>query len=453
MRAVAASLTVLILVLSACTDEVRIDAGDASRGPAVVSAVRPEQIVEEPAIESFGSLAFIRSNTVTAEVGGTVELLLVDMGDEVASGQVLAELENVQLEIRGTQTLAQLQQARASVELAQAQLREAERATEARQLGLERTTIQLEQRRRELQDISETLEEQRSLREVDGVSQEAVEATELEFFSRQSSVASLELQLAIDQIGFRDRDAREYLGREPRDEQERARAIVLLNTQTPRAQLSNAQAQLSLAQAELESVRELRRQLTILSPTDGVIANRAVEAGDTVAEATGLFTVIGEEPSLYAVVSLPERQAPLVRQGQPATVSVPALEEAEFPATVAILSPLLDPQTGNRVIRVQLPASDPRLLPGLFARVRIPTDEPRTVATLPSSALRSRNNNEAVVLVVQNGRVFETTIEVRDPAGVADRIVVEGGLEIDALVVNRPSEVLRDGTEVEVREE
>lgn len=443
----------VLLVVGCMPPDPQSGANGSQQAVAVVSAVRPEEFVEEPAVESFGSLAFVRSNTVTAEVGGTVEQLLADMGDVVTAGELLAQLENVQLEIRETQTRAQLEQARAAVELAQAQLREGERATEARLLGLERTIIQLEQRRRELEDIRETLDEQRSLREVDGVSQEALESTELEFFSRQSSVASLERQLAIDEIGFRDRDVLEHLGRAPRSEEERANAIVALNTQTLRAQVSNARARRSLAEAELESVIELQRELTIRSPTDGVIANRAVEAGDTVAEATPIFTIIGDDPSLYAVISLPERDAPLVRRGQPATVRVPALDDAAYPGTVAILSPLLDPQTGNRVVRVELPAEDSRLLPGLFVRVRIPTDMPRSVMTLPSSTFRSREADRATVLTIENGRVFEKTIEVRDLVGEPDRVAIESGLEDEALIVDRPSEILREGTEVRIRED
>lgn len=452
-RAAIVSATVIVsaLVALGCAEPESVER-ETGRPP-TVAVVRGQARFEEPAIETFGSLSFLRSNAVTTEIGGTIVDLTVDEGDQVSGRQILAELENVQLRIREQQAEVGLQQAQAAVSLARAELRQGERSVEARMLGIERTALQLEQRRRELAETQNTLEEQQLLLAVDGISEEAVEQTELEYYSRQSSVSSLEIELSIARIGFRDTDVVEYLGRAPRSDEERRRALVELNTETLQARVRTAEAQLALAEAELEGVLDLISRLTITAPSNGVVAARSGEVGDVVTEGTPLYTLIDEDDTLYAVVALPETDAPFVERGQAAVVTVPVLGDGEFEGNVALLSPVLDPQTGSRTVRVRIPRSDSRLLPGLFVRVRIPTAEPALVTTIPASALRSRDGESAQVLVVESGRVFVRDIEVRDGQGIEDdRVVVTGGLESGEPVVDRPSDTLQEGQEVAIDE-
>ena len=199
----------------------------------------------------------------------------------------------------------------------------------------------------------------------------------------------------------------------------------------------------------MESVADLVSKLTIRAPVAGLIAQRSAEIGSVVTEGTALFTMIDDSDSVYVIVPVAESDAPFVQQGQAARVFVRSLAEQEFAGVVAVVSPVLDPASGNRTIRVRVDSSDPRLLPGLFARVQIPVGTAVSVPVIPHAAIRNRQDDVAEVLELNGNRVFRREIRIRETeAGDGALLAVVDGLNAGARIVMRPGDNLRDGTEV-----
>ena len=148
-----------------------------------------------------------------------------------------------------------------------------------------------------------------------------------------------------------------------------------------RAAVLRAQGALSLAEQDLA-------HCTIRAPVDGVVADRQVQQGDYLQPGSALLSVVPLR-TLYVTANFKETQTARMRPGQPADISVDALDGETLHGTVDSIAPgsgsqfaLLpfEPGTGNftkivqRVpVRIHLDATEAlaNLRPGLSATVRV----------------------------------------------------------------------------------
>ncbi len=415
-----------------------------------VVAVRAQQLA--PEIESFGTISYRSKAAISATVEGTAVALAVDEGDRVRPGQLLAQLENVQLTIAKSQAESQLRSAEATLELAKARLADGGREIEARLLSLKRTRLELEQRRREAEEAALTLDGREKLFKIDGISEEQLRSLRLQAQSAQTAYEGLRSQYAAESIGLRDEDLRAAGLTVPSDDEQRMTLLAEINLRTLKAQLDAATAGLEAARSDLQAASLLLESLTIRSPVSGVVGVRQAGIGERVRAADQLFTII-EDAQVYAVFSVAEKQAPRLSCGMPVEVTVPALGNRRFPTSVSMISPLLDPISGNLTVRALIRNEDGSLRPGLFIRARVRTGESRRVIPVPESALVRREGREAAVFVVRDGRAFKRTIVLEPELGgeSAGRLAAVGGIEEGERIVDEPPPELKEGGEVYVQ--
>jgi multidrug efflux pump subunit AcrA (membrane-fusion protein) len=137
-------------------------------------------------------------------------------------------------------------------------------------------------------------------------------------------------------------------------------------------------------------------------------------------------------------------------EGMPVQVEVPAQGNRVYRSMISIISPLLDPQSGNLTIRALLSNRDGALKPGLFIRVLVSTAETRQSILLPMSVLIGRNGTQASVFIVRGGRSFRQEVVIRPETEgqAAGKVEVVGGITEGDHVVDEPSPVLQDGGDV-----
>lgn len=181
----------------------------------------------------------------------------------------------------------------------------------------------------------------------------------------------------------------------------------------------------------------------VRAPFAGVVAERAVSAGDFVAPGRPVVVLVQRDP-LRVELSVPEAAATRVAVGQPIAFGVAPLSGARFRATVRFVGPSLDPRTRNLTIEALVDGDDARLLPGMFATARLPVGEQRLVA-VPASAVTKRGES-ARVFVVLDGQVRERVVQLGEAEG--DRVAVVKGLRAGERVVVRPAPEVADGTRV-----
>jgi HlyD family secretion protein len=160
-----------------------------------------------------------------------------------------------------------------------------------------------------------------------------------------------------------------------------------------KAQVENAKATLAQRQATLDSARIDLERTFIRSPIDGVVIERTVEAGQTVAAsmtAPKLFTIAQDLAHVQIEAQVDEADIGQVTSDNPVSFNVDAYPDVTFKGTVEQIR--LAPTALNNVVTytVVIAADNPlgRLLPGMTANVEIVTGEHKDAVVVPNEALR-----------------------------------------------------------------
>lgn len=448
--AVCALLLAAGAALTACARPVL----DATRPPPPSVRVRSVHAQPyTPTIESFGTLSYRSKTDVAASVEGLVAEIDVEEGDRVHQGDPLARLENPQLQIARSQAEAQVASAQAAVRLAEARLCEGRQQVEARLLALRRDELQIEQRRLEAEEAERSYRKREELRTVDGISEEELASLRLRASSARAAHEALLRQRAVDSVGLRDEDLAAAGFRSAADPQERSSLLIELNTRTLKAQLEAANAAVTSAQSNLAAASALVEALTLRSPVAGTIGSRAAGVGERVAPGDPLLTLV-DDGELYAVFPVAERAAASLARGMAVEVSVPAIGDRRYDSSLSIISPLLDPASGNLTVRARIANGEGTLRPGLFIRARVRTGGSRQVIAVPSTALVRRRAEQATIFVAREGRSFERAVLLEtgeeEPGGV---VRIANGIAEGELIIDEPPPALRNGGEVHVETE
>ena len=161
------------------------------------------------------------------------------------------------------------------------------------------------------------------------------------------------------------------------------------------AQLQNARSALEQRKASLESAQIDLERTKIRSPIDGVVIERAVDQGQTVAASLSspiLFQIAQDLREIQIEANVDEADIGNVRDGNEVTFSVDAYPDREFKGVVNQLR--LAPVEQNNVVTytVIITAENPelKLLPGMTAIVEIVTGSSEDVLRVANEALRFR---------------------------------------------------------------
>lgn len=145
--------------------------------------------------------------------------------------------------------------------------------------------------------------------------------------------------------------------------------------------------------SDMVKVRRNLQYATITSPIDGVVINRAVEEGQTVAAGFStptLFTIANDLTQMRVIADVDEADIGQVEEGQKVTFQVDAYPEDVFEGKVTQVR--LEATTTSNVVTYEVVISaynpDLKLKPGLTANVTIFTMERHNVLTIPSKSLR-----------------------------------------------------------------
>ncbi|MGE7989686.1 efflux RND transporter periplasmic adaptor subunit [Pseudomonas sp. NPDC089554] len=204
-----------------------------------------------------------------------------------------------------------------------------------------------------------------------------------------------------------------------------------------------AQARLDAARAMVRTQQLRLAQTQVLAPDDGVISARTATLGAVLPAGQELFRLIrGGRIEWRAQVSA----ADLVRlqPGQPARVTGAGGEIVE--GRLRILSPMVDPQTRNGLVYVDLPPSA-GLRAGMFARGEFDLGS-RQAQTLPQRAVQMRDGFDYVLRIGADSRVTQSKVSTGQRAG--ERVEILDGLSAEDRVVASGAAFLGEGDRVQV---
>ncbi|MCL2768261.1 MAG: efflux RND transporter periplasmic adaptor subunit, partial [Synergistaceae bacterium] len=163
--------------------------------------------------------------------------------------------------------------------------------------------------------------------------------------------------------------------------------------QIARAGLTGSQASVVQAEASLKIAETNLNYAQVSSPVDGVVINRQVDVGQTVAaslQAPTLFTIARDLTQMQVLTNVDEADIGRIKEGQEVTFTVDAWPQTRFTGKVTQVR--LAPQTVQNVVTytvvLDVENKDMRLRPGMTANVSIIIESKKDVLKIPASALR-----------------------------------------------------------------
>lgn len=201
---------------------------------------------------------------------------------------------------------------------------------------------------------------------------------------------------------------------------------------------------LEAAEASADAARTNLANTSIRAPFDGVVSEKLVEVGAFVQNPTPVVTLVGEG-AFRVRFSVPESYAASVAEGQAALLSPSTRPELELPAVVRYISPSLREPTRDRVVEADIQGSDPGILPGMFALVRLSLQEQEQVV-VPEAAVRTEGSVHRLY-TVSEGRAFERVVQLGSHR--EGWVVITQDLVGTEQVILSPPLSLRDGQAVE----
>ena len=342
-------------------------------GVEIASAARADL---SPTVYGIGTVEARRAYAVGPTQAGRVLRVWVDQGDRVKAGQLLAEIDPVDLRQRGEAAASAAARARQTAQAAEAQVAEAESRVRLAQANYAR---------------------------YQALAKQGFVANEMAD-SRRNEAAAAEAALAAA----------------------RANAI-------------GAQRDISRAEAELRGIEQVGNNLKLLSPIDGVVTAREAEPGTTVVAGQAVLRLV-DPAQLWVRARVDQARAQGIAVGQAADIALRSAPGQSLPGKVARIELQSDAVTEERIIDVAFdPAPAQRYL-GELAEVTIRQPGVRDVLAVPRAALAQVKGRTGVWRVTDGRARFQpvqagvqTADQVQIVAGLeaGNRLVVYSAKQLD----------------------
>ncbi len=213
-----------------------------------------------------------------------------------------------------------------------------------------------------------------------------------------------------------------------------------------------AKASFNQAAAHLDVARKALSDATLCAPTSGYIAKRSIEVGDTAAPGRPVFEIVQMDP-VEVNVGVPETDVHLVRIGQKADISVPALPGKTFQGTVRVINVSADPNTRTYMTRISVANPEHSLRVGMVAEATVRGDQTIAMVTLPGDAVvrDPQGATQVYVYYPEQKRVYAKRVEIG--AAVNKDVVIKSGLSGNELIVLAGQTKLKNGQAVAATEQ
>jgi HlyD family secretion protein len=378
-----------------------------------------EQRTVEAHVSATGTIESTTTVTVGSQVSGPLAEVLVDFNSPVERGQVLARIDPSEFLAKVAQSQANLQSATAGLANATANLAGADAAVQTAQVGISTAQVNLQQiqgsvaaaeagvanaraalQSRKVERENNLVQYKRSedlvARELVALSDRDTARTSYLVSSAGVQTAEAGLQQSLAQLA-QTRSQFDGARTEIRAAQARL-ASAVAQRDAAAAQVSAAQASVAQAQAGLQQANVELTRTTITSPISGVVIDRKVDEGQTVAAsfaAPELFIIARDLSQMQVKAEVSEADIGRVVEGAPVTFTVDAYPGRKFEGSVIQVRSAPDVEEGQAtsnvvVYGVLVTAANPDqvLKPGMTATVEILAEKLKDAVVLPSQALR-----------------------------------------------------------------
>jgi HlyD family secretion protein len=397
----------IVCLISACVLLAGCGKGSDKKEAAAERQEAPTPVTMEPALSGAidhvvtadAVLYPINQANVTPKISAPVKRVLVNRGDHVRVGQLLAELESGDLAGAAEESKHQYEQTQAAYQtLTGATVREDQTKAQA--------DVQMAQQ--SLEAAKKVYDNRTALQREGALAQKLVD---------DAKVAMVQAQTQFETA---------------------QRHLEVLNQVSQREAIRGGEAQMNAAKSHYDSAVVQLSYAQIRSPISGVIADRSIYPGEIAASGAPLVSIV-DISQLVARTNVPVKEATAIRVGRPARITGP---EGDLAGKVTVVSPSVDLNTTTVEVWVQVPNPGERLKPGGTVRVSIIAETIQNTIIVPATALLNSDEGGQKVMVITSDSVAherKVVPGVRQGARVqivtglqeGEQVVTSGGLGLD----------------------
>ncbi len=373
-------------------------------------------------VQTTGSLVADETSDVAPKTAGKVTNTMVNVGDFVQQGTVLAKLDENEARLRVREAEAGVVQSQAAVGQAQARLGLS--ASGSFQAGaipeVRAANANYEQTVAELRQAEANEKRYRELVETGDVS-----IQNYENYRTLRDTARARVNAAKQQLEAAANAARQ-------------------NNQAIKA----AQAGVDAARTQVATAQQAVADTIIRAPFSGFVSNRAVAVGEFVTSSTPIITLLRTNP-LKLQMQLAEAEVPGITIGMGVSLEVEAFKDRKFAGTVTAVNPAVDPVSRAATIEASVENSGNLLRSGMFATARIAKQGGKVGIFVPRSAVFNDQTTQSYrVFVIQEGVAKLRVVQLGTEEG--DSIQIINGINPDEMVATINLPQLYEGAKVEV---
>ena len=227
-------------------------------------------------------------------------------------------------------------------------------------------------------------------------------------------------------------------------EYNRAKELVAVGGASQQ-QLDQITTQFEAAKTAYENLLENTK---LLSPVNGVVTARNFDSGDL---AQGAILTVMQINPVKIVINVSESQFTKVKMGMPIDITFDVYGDEVFNGKVSLIYPTIDPVTRTFGVEVEIPNSNTRIRPGMFARATIDFGAVERVVVPDRAVVKRAGSGDRFVYVYNNdGTVSYVKVELGRHIDTIYEVL--SGLDHDTQVVVAGQSRLSDGMKVQVVE-
>jgi len=349
----------------------------------------------------------INQANVIPKISAPVRRILVNRGDHVRVGQLLAELEVRDLAAAAEETKHQYEQTQAASQTLTGATVEEDRAKAESDVKSAQQAL----------DTAQKLYDNRvALQREGALAQKLVDDAKVALVQAQS-------QYDVAQ-----------------------RHLQGLNQVSQREAIRGSQEQVAAAKAHYDSALVQASYGEIRSPISGVISDRSIYPGEIAASGSPLASIV-DISQVVARTNVPAKEATAISVGRPARITGP---DGDLAGKVTVVSPAVDPNTTTVEVWVQVPNPGEKLRPGGTVRVSIIAETIQNTIIVPAAALLNSDEGGQKVMVIDKDSVAH---EQKVVPGVrqGERVQIVTGLQEGEQVVTSGGLGLEDKAKVTIQ--
>lgn len=390
-------LLIPVLILAGCSKKEEAEV----EGPAPVQVTAVQQDTIRRTVAGDGTLFPRNQASVMPKIATPVQRFLVQRGDHVKEGQLLAVLEARDLTASSAESRALLAQSEAN-------LRSTQSAAVPEAVVKAQTDVDAAKQADEA--AARLLENRKRLVEQGALARKLVDDAQVAYVQAHSAlVAAQEHLRALQAVGKGE-------------------------------QIKTAEAQVEAARSHLQTSDAQLSYAQIHSPISGVVADRPLYAGEMATPGTPLLTIM-DISKVVARVNVPQNQAATVKVGHTAVITQPDSSEP-LQGKVTVVSPATDAATTTVQVWIEIENPGEKLKPGTSVHAVIVTEAIKAATVVPVAAILPGEEGGTAVLVISDDKVAHRRlvtlgvregdkVQVLNGAHPGEEVVIVGGLGLD----------------------